>query len=176
MNKEDIVWKRIVGFPNYAINNAGVVCRADHFYPGVTPTNEYGKYQEIKPYYSLRDNVSYINLFIHGKKKLRMVHKLVADHFIHGDKEGKVPICKNGDYRNCQLDNIVYVPRGDAFKFKRAMFGEHRYTDFYNMFVLDPRPDVFYGLPIDVQEYLVQRGVATWQPKMLEYPNVYTRR
>lgn len=175
MSSKNVVWKRIKGFPNYAISNFGKVCRADHFYPGVTPTNERGKYQEIKPYYSYRDNVMYINLFINGKKRLRVLHKLVADHFIHCDKEGKVPICKNGDYRNCQLDNITYLYRGDAWKFKQTMFSDNRYIDFYNIFVMDPRPDLFYEMPIDVQEYLVQRGVATWQPKMLEYPNLYTR-
>lgn len=168
-------WKKIKGFPNYAISNYGEVCRADYFYPGVTPKNRYNKFQLIKPYYSERDNVTYVNLFHHGKKKLRMLHKLVAEHFIRDIKDGYVAVCKNGDYRNCQLGNIEMIPRGDAFKFKRTVFSDSRYEDFYDIFVMDPRPDVFYQMPIDVQEYLVNRGVATWQPRMLEFQNDSTR-
>lgn len=169
-----IYYKLIEGFTNYAVSTHGVVYKADRFYAeDAMPLNFDGQSQVISPYYSERDNVLYVNLFNEKGRLIKSVHKLVADAFLDNPNNG-VAICRNGDYRNCQLDNILFVPRGKAIQFKKAMFSTRRYDDFYMAFLSDPRPETYYSMPVDVQEYIKGRGVVEWQPKMYEYPNNYT--
>lgn len=161
-------FKPIKGFPDYVIGDDGTVLKSSEIIDGQVPLNEDGEIQIISPYYSKRDNVTRVNLFNGDIRKTPDLHNLVANHHMRRTK-GKVVICKNGDYRNCQLGNLLQVDRGHAMRFKRVMFGPNRYTELYKAFLADPRPQVFYGFPIDVQEYIVERGVVDWKPEILEF-------
>ena len=165
---KDVEFRPIKGYKGYVIGEDSTVLKSNAIYPNQIPVNEKGEVQVVAPYYANRDNVTRINLFTEDGRKTPALHNLVADAFIFR-KRGHLIICKNGDYRNCARSNLLQVKSGEARRFKRIMFGENRYNNLYRAFLEDPRPQTYYGLPIDVQEYIFDRGVVDWQPKILEF-------
>lgn len=84
------IWKQIEGFPNYQVSNTGKV--------RVTRENK-------KTLLNLTD-AGQVSLYFEGKRAPVLVKQLVAQYFLGYTGSSRHIHLKDGDVRNCSLDNI----------------------------------------------------------------------
>lgn len=104
------IWKPIKGYEKYyQISSFGRVKRllsTSKFKGGNRILNE----KILKPLNhsnSRRYKRNVVILQINKKKKTVAIARLVAQHFISADISNKIIVFKDGNYKNCRLDNIL---------------------------------------------------------------------
>lgn len=78
--------------------------------------------------YLRRDGVVQVTLTREGRggQHTAMLHKLVFETFVGPVKPGEVIVHKDGDPRNCAVDNLYAMNRGDYLRERNARLGIRR--------------------------------------------------
>lgn len=85
-------WIEIEGFPNYEISNYGEIFNLKKGLPMRIRYHVNGKRRVV--------------LHRDGVGKEFYVHRLVAQHFLEGYRDGLLIRCKDGNYNNCHVSNL----------------------------------------------------------------------
>ena len=103
MNKEEI-WKDIEGFPNYQVSDLGRIKVKEY-----SLNNRIFKEKLLKPQTNKRSG--YIQIMLsdeYNHRKLKYLHRLVANAFLPKDDEITTVIHKDGDKANNKASNLEY--------------------------------------------------------------------
>lgn len=104
MNKEDEIWKDIQGFPNYQVSDFGRIKVKEY-----SKNNRTFKEKLLKPQANKKSG--YIQIMLTDDKKqrkLKYLHRLVANAFLPKDDEITTVIHKDGDKANNKASNLEY--------------------------------------------------------------------
>ena len=108
-------WKTIQEFEDYAVSSCGLVKSKDRF---IVVKNKHNNKLKIKPIKSriLKVGLSgagyeHVTLRKNNKGHNKRIHKLVAEHFCDGFKEGLVVHHKDGDKRNHDYSNLEFTTK-----------------------------------------------------------------
>lgn len=104
MNKEDEIWKDVKGFPNYQISSLGRIKVKEY-----SKNNRIFKEKLLKPQTNKRNG--YVQIMLTDNKnqrKLKYLHRLVANAFLPKDDEITTVIHKDGDKANNKAFNLEY--------------------------------------------------------------------
>ena len=105
------IWKVIPGIPGYEVSNLGNVRESECTIKLKTGEEVVKPCKNLKPY--RMKNSFYIRL---GNLKCPL-HRLVAAAFLGEASDGKNEInFKDGNHRNCAVDNIEWSSRSDIWK------------------------------------------------------------
>ena len=103
MNKEEEIWKDVLGFPNYQVSDLGRIKVKEY-----SLNNRTFKEKLLKPQANKRSG--YIQIMLtddKNQRKLKYLHRLVANAFLPKDKIRTV-IHKDGDKANNKASNLEY--------------------------------------------------------------------
>ena len=109
-----IEWRDIIGFEGYAVSSCGLIKSKNRF---VGVKTKYGKIK-IKPVNErilkagLNGNGYEIVTLRRGNKAhIKVIHRIVAEHFCEGNKKGLVVHHKDNDKRNNHHTNLEYTTK-----------------------------------------------------------------
>ena len=103
MNKEEI-WKDIEGFPNYKVSDLGRIKVKEY-----SLNNRTFKEKFLKPQTNKRSG--YVQIMLtdeNNQRKLKYLHRLVANAFLLPNDEITTVIHKDGDKANNKASNLEY--------------------------------------------------------------------
>lgn len=108
-----IDWKDIKGFPDYQISSCGIVKSKKRFVQKIV--NQKIIYKPIRERY-LKEAISgsgyaFVCLRKNNKHHNKRTHKLVAEHFCEGNKDGLVVHHIDGDKLNNDYTNLEYTTK-----------------------------------------------------------------
>ena len=104
MNKEEENWVDVQGFPNYKISDFGRIKVKEY-----SKNNRIFKEKLLKPQTNKKNG--YIQIMLtddNNQRKLKYLHRLVANAFLPKDDEIKTVIHKDGDKANNKASNLEY--------------------------------------------------------------------
>ena len=104
MNKEEEIWQDVQGFPNYQISDLGRIKVKEY-----SKNNRSFKEKFLKP--QTNQKSGYIQIMLtdeNNQRKLKYLHRLVANAFLPKDDEITTVIHKDGDKANNKASNLEY--------------------------------------------------------------------
>lgn len=108
------MWTKVVGFPDYEINDAGCVRRLKSGRPVAASLNQQGN--------------PYVGLSREGTQLKRSLALLVAMTFLDRPPNSRfdTPIHLDGNKINCSADNLMWRPRHFAIKYHQQFHNGKR--------------------------------------------------
>jgi len=99
-----MILKQIEGFNDYKVSNIGDVY-----------SEKYNKFKKLKPRLNSKGYL-YVNLCVKGKYSSKIIHRLVAEHFVEGYEEGLVVNHKDGNKTNNHYSNLEWCTLSENSK------------------------------------------------------------